>query len=172
MNGKNKEKVIKLWSTLSTRNINIVRHKDRRMQIDDGNLGHCLPLMELRPSTLNGYPSYKHNEINRMLGKMTEVWRHFWSLSKEMTQIQYYNMIVNSEIKYIFVLIKVNSICRGPFMFNHLRWEAIVCFLDIGRIVDHHGLNLITCGINDINRWFLKSKRNKVYTNSEVYRQS
>jgi hypothetical protein len=26
-------------------------------------------------------------------------------------------------------------------MFNDLRWEVIVCFIDIGGIVDHHCLN-------------------------------
>jgi hypothetical protein len=26
----------------------------------------------------------------------------------------------------------------GAFVFNVLRWELIVCFVDIGGIVDHH----------------------------------
>ena len=29
------------------------------------------------------------------------------------------------------------------FVFNELRWEVIVCFVDIGGIVDHHCLNFL-----------------------------
>jgi hypothetical protein len=40
-----------------------------------------------------------------------------------------------------------NIICHGLFMFNVLRWEMIVCFVDIGGIVDNQCLNFIfiTC---------------------------
>ena len=32
-----------------------------------------------------------------------------------------------------------NVICRGlSFVLNCLRWEVVVCFLDIGETVDHH----------------------------------
>jgi hypothetical protein len=32
--------------------------------------------------------------------------------------------------------------CRGPFVFNGLRWDVIVGFVDIGGIVHHHCLKL------------------------------
>ena len=28
-------------------------------------------------------------------------------------------------------------------MFNDLRWEIIICFVDIGGVVDHHCLNIL-----------------------------
>jgi hypothetical protein len=35
-----------------------------------------------------------------------------------------------------------NVMCRGPIVFNGLRWDVIVGFVDIGGIVDHHCLKL------------------------------
>jgi hypothetical protein len=50
---------------------------------------------------------------------------------------------VNSAIFLYFLQARVwisNIICRGLFMFNNLRWEVIVRFVDIVRIVDRHCL--------------------------------
>jgi hypothetical protein len=43
-----------------------------------------------------------------------------------------------------------------PFVFSELRWEVNVCFVDSGRIVDHHSLNLLfynvwECSLNAIS---------------------
>ena len=38
-------------------------------------------------------------------------------------------------------------LCHGLFVFNDLRRDVVVCFVDIGVIVDHH---CITFFVNDI----------------------
>jgi hypothetical protein len=37
-----------------------------------------------------------------------------------------------------------NATWRGLFVFNDLRWEIVVCFDDIGRMVDHHCLSFFS----------------------------
>ena len=34
-------------------------------------------------------------------------------------------------------------ICRDLFVVNELRWDEIVCFVEIGKIVDHHCLKMV-----------------------------
>ena len=36
-----------------------------------------------------------------------------------------------------------NVTCHGFFVFSELRWEVIVRFVDISRIIDYHCLNFI-----------------------------
>ena len=36
-----------------------------------------------------------------------------------------------------------NVICHGFFMFNELTWKLIVCFVDIGGMVNHHCLKFL-----------------------------
>jgi hypothetical protein len=41
-----------------------------------------------------------------------------------------------------------NAISHGPFfVFHGLMWEMVVCFVDFGRIVDHHCWNLRQCDL-------------------------
>ena len=44
-----------------------------------------------------------------------------------------------------------NVICHCLFfLFNDLRWEVIVCFFDIGGIVDNHHLNFLFINIEQV----------------------
>jgi hypothetical protein len=62
-----------------------------------------------------------------------------------------------------------NARWRGLFLFNDLRWEVAVRFVDIGRNVDHHCLNFLFIIIDfEICYYFMNTHSSHIRTSYDI----
>ena len=73
-------------------------------------------------------------------------WWNWWPLLFKLSFLCW----VSYDERWLFVLLilvelMTITVLSFLFMFSELRWEVIVCFVDIGEIDDHYCLNFLLC---------------------------